>query len=137
MQTVHIAYPGSDLTFAKASQLAKSAARENQMLDPAIIAWHQHSNHAMSPSYDGANPASWWEKYGEGNGGGLEISVGDEFDFVMMDARGFDTIDQLPIRNLVAEDGQEYICLASLLGDQCAPIESACVPIDEWAANQY
>lgn len=137
MQNLHIDYQGTALTFAQASQLAKSAAMENSMQSPAIIAWHQHSNHAMSPSYDGANPASWWEKYGEGNGGRMEVSVGDEFDFVLMDTRGFETVDQLPIRNLVAEDGNEYICLAPMLGDGCVPVDKACVPIDEWAANQY
>lgn len=137
MQNLRIDYQGSDLTFAKASLLAKSAAMENSMQKPAIIAWHQHSSHAMSPNYDGANPASWWEKYGEGNGGRMEVMVGNEFDFVLMDTRGYETVDHLPIRNLVAEDGQEYICLAPMLGDSRVPIERACVPIDEWAANQY
>jgi hypothetical protein len=69
MQNLHIDYPGTDLNFAKASLLAKQAARENHMHVPTIIAWHQHSTHAMSPSFDGANPVSWWEKYGAGNGG--------------------------------------------------------------------
>ncbi len=137
MQNLRIDYPGSDLTFAKASLMARNAAMEYSMQSPTIIAWHQHSSHAMSPSYDGANPASWWEKYGEGNGGRMEVSVGDEFDFVLMDSRGYETVDQLPIRNLVAEDGREYICLAPMLGDSCVPVEEACVPIDEWAANQY
>lgn len=137
MHNLHIDYPGSDLTFAKASLLAKNAAMDSSMQSPVIIAWHQHSSHAMSPNYDGANPASWWAKYGEGNGGRMEVSVGDEFDFVLMDSRGYQTVDPLPIRNLVAEDGQEYICLAPMLDDGCVPNEKACVPIDEWAANQY
>jgi len=33
--------------------------------------------------------------------------------------------------------GKEYICLAPLLGDQCASIEQACVGLDEWTASQY
>jgi hypothetical protein len=137
MQNLHVEYPGSDLTYSKASLLAKRAAMENNMHSPVIIAWHQQSSHAMSPSYDGANPASWWEKYGAGNGGRMEVSVGNEFDFVLMDTRGFETVDQLPIRNLVAENGQEYICLSPMLGEGCAPIDKACVPLDEWTANQY
>lgn len=137
MHNLRVDYQGSDLTFEKASLLAKSVAMENRMQSPAIISWHQHSNHAMSPSYDGANPGSWWAKYGEGNGGRMGVSVADEYDFVLMDTRGYETVDRLPIRNLVAEDGQEYICLTSLLGEGCVPIERACVPIDEWAANQY
>jgi hypothetical protein len=137
MQTLRIDYRDNDLSFAKASLLAKQAALEHRLHSPAIIAWHQHSTHAMSPSFDGADPASWWEKYGEGNGGSLEISIGDEYDFVIAESGGFETVGELPVRNLVAEDGREYICLASMLGDSCAPIEQACVPIDEWAANQY
>ena len=137
MQNLHIDYPGTDLNFAKASLLAKQAARENHIHNPAIIAWHQHSTHAMSPSFDGANHDSWWEKYGTGNGGHLEVSVGSEYDFVMMESGGFETVGELPVRNLVAEDGKEYICLTPMLGDRCASIEQACIPIDEWAANQY
>lgn len=137
MQTLHIDYEGSDLTFDKASLLATRAAIDNSLHNPAIIAWHQHSSHAVSPSFDGANPDTWWEKYGAGNGGDIEVSVGDEFDFVLMDTRDFETVDQLPVRNLVAEDGKEYICLAPMLGEGRVPVEKACVPIDEWAANQY
>lgn len=137
METIRIDYQGTDLSFAKALQLARGAAMAQRMQEPAVLAWHQRSSHAMSPSYDGADPSSWWEKYGAGNGGRLEISVGDEFDFVVMETRGFETVDQLPLRNLVAEDGQEYICLAPMLGDARTPSARACVPIDEWAADQY
>jgi len=137
MQNVRLDYQGSDLTFAKASMLAKSEAMNHHMHNPAIIAWHQHSTHAMSPQMDGANPSTWWEKYGEGNGGNMEITVGDEFDFVLMETEGFETVDQLPVRNLIDASGQEYICLTTLLGADGKPVEKACIPIDEWAANQY
>ena len=137
MESIRIDYQGADLNFAKAIQLAKGVAMEQRMQEPAVLAWHQRSSHAMSPSYEGANPASWWEKYGAGNGGRLEISVGDEFDFVVMETRGFESVDPLPIRNLVGQDGQEYICLAPMLGNASTPNARACVPIDEWAADQY
>jgi hypothetical protein len=137
MQSIRVDYQGSDLSFAQASLLAREAAKAHQLQEPTIVSWHQRSSHTMSPAYDGANPASWWEKYGEGNGGRLEVSVGNEFDFIMMDTRGFETVDELPIRNLQDEDGNEYICLTPMLGDRCAAIDKVCVPIDEWAANQY
>jgi hypothetical protein len=107
------------------------------MADPAIMAWHRHSTHAMSPQYDGANPDSWWEKYGFGNGGRMGVTVADEFDFVLMDTRGFETVDRPPIRNLIDKDGQEYICLTPMLGDGAIPNAGACVPLDEWMADQY
>jgi hypothetical protein len=107
------------------------------MQEPVIVSWHQRGSDIMSPSYDGANPDSWWAKYGEGNGGRLAVTVGDAFDFVMMDTRGYETVDQLPIRNLEDEDGRQYICLSPMLGEGCARIDQACVPLDEWTANQY
>ncbi len=137
MDTIRIEYQGTDLNYAKALQVAKGAAMEQRIQEPAVLAWHQRSSHAMSPSYEGADPNSWWEKYGVGNGGRLEISVADEFDFVVMETRGFETVDQLPIRNLVAQDGQEYICLTPMLGDANSPNAHACIPLDEWAADQY
>lgn len=137
MQHIHIDVTSSQLDFAEASRLAKAAARENRLLEPAIVSWHQRGSDRMSPSYDGADPDSWWAKYGEGNGGRLEVSVGDQYDFVLMDSRGFESVDALPVRNLTDDDGNEYICFTPLLGEGCAPIEKACVPIDEWAANQY
>ena len=91
----------------------------------------------MSPSFEGANPESWWEKYGEGNGGRLGVSVGSGYDVVMMASGGFETVGELAARNLVAEDGKEYICLTPMPGDRCASIEQARIPIDEWAANQH
>jgi len=137
MQTLKVAYTGADLDYTKASMLARQAAQSHAMQDPAIMAWHQHSSHAQSPGFDGANPATWWEKYGAGNGGRMEVTVGDEFDFVLMDAGGYEKVDSLPVRNLIAHDGQEYICLAPMLGDSKSPNPRACIPIDEWAADQY
>ena len=137
MQSIHLDYQGTDLTFSKASALAKTLARENRMQDPAIISWHQRSSDAMLPSYAGADPGSWWEKYGEGNGGRLEISVGEEYEFVMMETRGYETVDQLPIRNLADSQGQEYVCFTSMLGESGKPDQKACMPLDEWMANQY
>jgi hypothetical protein len=91
----------------------------------------------MSPSYGGANPGSWWQKYGEGNGGYLEISVGNEYDFVMMDTREYETVDELPLRNLEDSSGNQFICISPMPGDASTPNEKACIPLDEWMANQY
>jgi hypothetical protein len=73
MRNVHAEYLGEDHNFENASLLAKQAARENQMLDPTIMAWHQNGDQAMPALYDGANPETWWAKYGAGNGGKLEV----------------------------------------------------------------
>lgn len=133
MQNIHVDYSGADLTFNTARSLALRAARENQLREPAIVSWHARGDEAMSPSFDGANPASWWEKYGSGNGGRLEIHIGDRYDFILTESSGFETLDQIPLRNLRAADGTEYVCYFSR--DAQASGE-ACMPLDEWAAKQ-
>jgi hypothetical protein len=75
MQSVHIDYRGADHGFEAASLLAKDATKENKMKDPTLLAWHQNSKLGTTPYYDNANLDTWWEKYGAGNGGRLEISV--------------------------------------------------------------
>jgi hypothetical protein len=109
------------------------AARENQLEEPAIVAWHARASEAMSPSFDGANPTSWWEKYGSGNGGRLEIHVGDSYDFILTESSGFETLDQIPLRNMRAADGTEYVCYHSR---ETQGTGEACMPLDEWAAKQ-
>jgi hypothetical protein len=86
------------------------------MKDPTIMAWHRSSRLGeMPPYYDGANPETWWEKYGEGNCGKLEVSVGNEYAFVMMDTQDFETVGQMPLRNLSDESGNPYLCYTPLL----------------------
>jgi hypothetical protein len=138
MQNVHIDYRGADLDFQRASLLAKDIALENEMQQPTIMSWHKHSNDSMAPYYDGANPDSWWEKYGEGNGGKLEVSVGDEYDFVMMDAQGYETLGRMPLRNLSDAAGTQYLCYTPILGPVTnKPNPDACIVLDGWLADQY
>jgi len=137
MRNVHIDYQGEALNFHSASLLAKNSAKENHMQDPTIMAWHQHSN-AMPAYYEGANPDTWWEKYGAGNGGRLEISVGDDYQFVMMDARGYETLGEMPLRNLSDSHGNQYLCHTSgMTKGSSTPTLEACALLDGWAANQY
>ncbi len=137
MQTIQVAQDDAAISYQQASRLALSAARENQMQDPTIIAWRQHGSNAASHLYEGADPATWWAKYGEGNGGNMDIKIGNSFDFILVDSQGYETIDQLPLRNIPGADGQEYICLTPLMGGEATPNARACVPIDEWMADQY
>jgi hypothetical protein len=137
MRNVHIEYHGTALNYHSASLLAKNAAREDHMKEPTIMAWHQHSG-VMPAFYEGANPDTWWEKYGAGNGGRLEISVGDDFQFVMMDARGYETLGKAPLRNLSDSHGNQYLChTTSLAKDPDTPTLEACSLLDGWAADQF
>lgn len=139
MRNIHIDYHGPDKGFQAASLLAKNAAKENQMKEPTIMSWHQSSRLGeTTPFYDGANPETWWEKYGEGNGGRLEVSVGDDYQFIMMDARGYETVGDLPLRNLTDRDGNPYLCFTPLQGKESSvPKQEACTLLDGWMADQY
>ena len=138
MRNVQIEYLGSDHGFQAASLLAKDAAKENKMKDPTIMAWHQNSKLGTTPYYDGANPETWWEKFGEGNGGRLEVRVGDDYQFIMMDARGYETIGELPLRNLTDSKGNQYLCYTPIQGmDSSVPKQEACSLLDGWLADQY
>jgi len=136
MRNLHIDYQGDALNYQSASLLAKGIARENQMQDPTIMAWH--SRDGMSPRYEGGNPASWWEKYGEGNGGRLEVRIGDDFQFVLMDTRGYETLDDIPLRNLTDSQGNQYLCYTPMQGKASnTPNPEACTLLDGWLADQY
>lgn len=138
MKSIHVVYQGGSIDFRYASQLARDVALENEIRVPTIVSWHQHSNQHLSPSYDGANPDSWCEKFGEGNGGQLEVSVGDEYDFVMMDAQGYETLGPMPLRNLSDAAGHQYLCYTPLLGRVTnTPKPEACMELDGWLADQF
>ena len=78
------------------------------------------------------------QKYGEGNGGRLEVSVGDDFQFIMMDARGYETLGEMPLRNLMDSEGNQYLCYTPLQGmDSAVPKKEACALLDGWLADQY
>lgn len=138
MRNVHVDHRENVLNFQSASLLAKDVARQNQMQDPTILAWH-HAHDPNIPHYfDGANPDTWWEKYGTGNGGELEIDIGGDYQFILMDTRGYETLDEIPLRNMSDDIGNEYVCFKPLMkkGND-KPTLDACMPLDEWVADQY
>lgn len=138
MRNIRIDPKDEALTFESASILAKEVARENQLQDPTIMAWHQTSDQPMPPYYDGADPDTWWAKYGSGNGGRLEVCVGDTYQFIMMDTRGFEKLGDMPLRNLTDDQGKEFLCHTSKPGKFAGkPTPESCIELDGWAADQY
>jgi hypothetical protein len=137
MKQIRVAYQGTGLDLESASRLAKEVARENQMQDPTVMSWHQ-CIHPEIPYYEGADPDTWWEKYGSGNGGQLEVCLGDAFQFVLMDTRGYEQLGEIPLRNLADGLGNQFLCYTPLLGKFTAePTIEACTHLDGWAADQY
>jgi hypothetical protein len=137
MTQVHIDYSGHKLDFMTARRLALSQARSCDIEEPAVISWHQRSNHRFSPGFSGADVDSWWSKYGEGNGGTAKIAIGDDFYFVIMETNQFEKVRGLPLRSLRDASGAEFICLLPMMKGQDRPNTEACMPLDDWAADQY
>jgi len=138
MQILHIESNNSTLDFSSAERIAKDTARKNHIQDPTVMAWHQTGSQKSHPNFDGANPDTWWEKYGSGNGGTLEIEVGNEYQFIVMDAQNYETLGEMPLRNLSDSHGNQYLCLKPILKqDSSKPTQEACTLLDGWYADQY
>ncbi len=137
MINLHVHYPNEHIDFNAASQLALARARASNFRQPAIVSWHRLDTHEFSPAFAGADEASWWAKYGLGNGGQIDVSVGEDYEFIIMETGGYETLYGIPLSNLHDEAGNEYVCLTPLLDDSRRPRQDACAPLDEWMADQY
>lgn len=137
MINLHVDYSGKDLGFNMAREMALARACAQNMEQPVIVSWRQYNTPGFSPSFEGADKESWWAKYGQGNGGQADISVGEDFEFIVMESGGYETLHSLPLRNLKDEAGVEYMCLSPMLDDSGKPRKDACVPLDEWTADQF
>jgi hypothetical protein len=136
MINAHVDFSGQHLDFHAASQMALARARTLNMKQPAIVSWHDLGSHGFSPGFEGADEESWWAKYGAGNGGQADISVGADYEFIVMETGGFETVRGLPLRNLKDDQGIEYVCLSPMLDDSGRPRKDACSPLDDWTADQ-
>jgi hypothetical protein len=136
MRMIEVDVPMTTPSFETAKHLALEIALANQMQQPMIVSWHSHRDGGVSPRFEGGNPEGWWEKYGKGNYGELEITVSKAYDFVVADSRGYETLDDMPLSNLKDSSGNAFICYTSMLGDSRIPDSKACTPADEWLAKQ-
>lgn len=134
---VEIDYSGQKLDFITARRLALSQARSCDIEEPAVISWYQCSSHRFSPGFTGATETTWWIKYGEGNGGTAKITVGDDFHFVILETSKYEKVSSLPLRSLSDVSGTEFICLMPMVKGRDRPNKEACMPLDDWAADQY
>jgi hypothetical protein len=68
----------------------------------------------------------------------MDVSVGGEYRFIMMDTRGYETVDELPLRNLTDGLGNHFLCYTPMIGKVSAtPDPEACIALDGWLADQY
>ena len=132
MLNVHTEYQGEDHDFESASLLGKNVAKENQMLDPTIMAWHKGSGQHMPALYDGADPETSRAKCGAGNGGKLEVNVGNDHQFIMVDTSGHEKLGEMPLRKLSDGQGDDYLCLTPLVGKKAnSPTQEACTHLED------
>lgn len=137
MINLYIDYSGKSLDFPVAREMALARAHVLNMEQPVIVSWRQHNTHSYSPGFEGADEESWWAKYGLGNGGQADISVGKDFEFIVMESGDYETVHSLPLRNLKDAAGAEYVCLSPMLDDTNKPRKDACSQLDDWTGDQY
>lgn len=136
MINLHIDHSGKNLDFNMASQLALTRVWAGHMKQPAIVSWRHYRSHGFSPGFSGADEESWWAKFGMGNGGQADISVGEDYEFIIMETGAYETVHGLPLRSLHDEAGDEYLCLTPMLDDTGKPRKDACTPLDDWTGDQ-
>ena len=56
----------------------------------------------------------------------------------MMDTRGYETVGEMPLRNLSDIAGNQYPCYTLIQGrESSVPKQEACALLDGWLADQY
>ncbi len=96
------------IDFRQGHRQAVNTADEN-LTDPAIIAWKDDKAERFAPDIPGG-AAERWHFYGENFGGKLELNVGDDFHFILIEAKDFDDPD-LNLTTIKDEDGTSFTCV--------------------------
>lgn len=137
MRQAYITYPATDLNYPMAAQLAAAfAEKDNEVVEPVLVAWYDRKAAKMSPVIEGAELKTRWHDYGENHGGSLEIDVAGDYAFIYADSSAFDPYDAAcPYVNLHDEQGEEFLCQTGLLDDPLVPNKKACVALDEWTSK--
>ncbi len=136
MRQIHIDYPGTDLDYKVARELAASRANDDpEIEEPVVMAWHDKRAEMMSPVIEGGDINTRWHDYGQSHTGELEISVNGQYDFVFADASAFDTYGPSPYVSLSDGKGTNYVCQRGLLRDPHHPEEDACVALDDYTSQ--
>ena len=136
MKTAHIDYSGMDLDFKVASGLAASlVAKDPDIADPVMVAWHDKKASRMSPVVEGADINTRWHDYGESHCGKLEVDINGEYDFIFADSSAYEPYGPSPYVNLHDKQGNEYLCQINALRDPHNPSQEACVPLDDWTSK--
>jgi len=56
----------------------------------------------------------------------------------MLDARGDETLGEMPLRNLSDAQGNQFLCSTRMFGQGASkPTSEACTQLDGWLADQY
>jgi len=135
MRIIDVDVPMTKPDFEMARHFAIEVAQANQMQEPMVVSWHSQRDNTMSPHFEGGRD-TWWEKYGIGNYGEMQVSISNAYDFVLTDSRGYETLDEMPLREAQDSEGNTYTCYTSMLGDSNTPNSTACFSHDDWLAKQ-
>ena len=101
MRQAHITFTGMNLDYKTASILAAAFAdRDEEIIDPVMVAWQDKKSARMSPVIKDCNINTGWHDYAVSHGGKLEVDVNGEYDFIFGDSSAFDTYGPSPFINL-------------------------------------
>ena len=76
---------------------------------PVIVAWKDDRARCFAPEIPGGSEDQW-HVYGESYGGRLELTVGDDFHFIFIDASDFEEPD-LNITRIPDAGGMTIFCI--------------------------
>lgn len=125
-------FPGGAATrhFESARAFALSLAEaDDDLLEPELVAWIDHSAARTSPVLEGCGGPDGWRHYGISHGGRLEVDVDGMASFIFAESSAFDSYAHFgpgPFRNLRDDRGNESVCFAGGV---------ECVPLDEWTSQ--
>lgn len=108
METIAIPVNQSSIDFSEARRQAVNQAYD-MLNDPVIIAWKDDQTSKYSPEIPGGTNERWHE-YADSHKGTLELTVGDAFHFIFMEAADFEEPD-LNFTSISEDDGTTFLCL--------------------------
>ncbi len=108
METINIAVENPSIDFREARRQAAGKAGEI-LSKPVIIAWKDDKTRHSGPEIPGGS-SDRWHDYGESFGGKLELTVGDDFHFILTEA-AYNEEPDLNLTSISEDDGTTILCV--------------------------
>jgi hypothetical protein len=138
MKQIHIESTGPMNYQAAIAIAMKQASYDGEMEEPVLVAWHDRLHAMMSPTIAGADIDTRWRDYGESHCGCLEVSVGEDFEFIFADGgpfAGYGDFGPDPYVNLSDAYGHQYLCRGRAESGTQFSEPEICWPLDDYTSK--